>query len=504
MESANSPTGRFATLKILAPMLAFMALMAPTIINYQPYPIQWDEAYYATRIACMNHAVYGGGVRDIVDCLAGAHKGPIMEVLSLPWGPVGGGEAGIGLAFVSLAVLLWLLAWATYATQIRSGAPAWGLVLAAACICATPFTRAASGSLMTDMLVGWSTALSLAFIPLEYAEPQKALRASLLRGLLWGIALTVGALSKVTFLAFFLPIGLVLLWLRWRRSGLRPLAWALVGAFIAFLPALVIWSLFGRTFLDFAMNSAFGATGAPYRVPGMTLARFVADYFKALGLALVPLAVLLILFVRSLFSQRTGWAWRLVPVGIVLMYLGISSRTGMQEWRYLLPVMLSLPLALTWTPGGQVGRNPGSVAFLISMIVGFYLAVPMVAKPALMPLRHARELMESLTHGAPMEIMFALDGPDYNHEVFQLARHTAYKRFQPVIVDTLAYDEINKRSLAESLDRAARSDYLLFLKPGFTLGPAYTRTRTDEFRKLAETKGKKLDVSSEYDVYQMH
>ena len=79
MESANSPTGRFATLKILAPMLAFMALMAPTIINYQPYPIQWDEAYYATRIACMNHAVYGGGVRDIVDCLAGAHKGPIMR-----------------------------------------------------------------------------------------------------------------------------------------------------------------------------------------------------------------------------------------------------------------------------------------------------------------------------------------------------------------------------------------------------------------------------------------
>ena len=307
---------------------------------------------------------------------------------------------------------------------------------------------------MTDMLVGWATALSLAFIPLEYVEPQKAPRASVLRVLLWGFALTVGALSKVTFLAFFGPIGLVLLWLRWRRSGPRPLAWALAGAFVAFLPALSIWVLFGRTFLDFAIKGAFGAYGDPYRVPGMTLAKFVADYFVALGLALVPLAVLLILFVRSLLSQRTGWAWRLAPVGLVLMYLGLSAQTGLQETRYLLPVM-----------GGQVGRHPGSVAFLITALVGFYLAVPMVAKPMLTPVRHAGELMERLTHGAPMQIMVALDGPEYNHDVFQLARHTAYKRFQPVIADTLAYDEIKKLSLAQSLDRAARADFLLFLKP---------------------------------------
>src|SRR5260370_23543218 len=98
MRFASSPdVSRFTTVKTLLPALGFMALIAPTIINYQPYRLQWDEAYYAHRIACMNHAVYSGGLREVVNCLSGTHKGPIMEALSLPWGPIGRGESGIGL-----------------------------------------------------------------------------------------------------------------------------------------------------------------------------------------------------------------------------------------------------------------------------------------------------------------------------------------------------------------------------------------------------------------------
>src|SRR5260370_38524122 len=100
-------------------LFAFLGLVSPTVINYHPYPLPWDESYYLGRIICTNHAVYDFSLSRLSECLATTHKGPIMGLVNLPWGRVGGTEWGIGLAFVGLALFIWILAIATCVTCLR-------------------------------------------------------------------------------------------------------------------------------------------------------------------------------------------------------------------------------------------------------------------------------------------------------------------------------------------------------------------------------------------------
>src|SRR5215469_13089238 len=102
-------------------LLGFLALVSPTVINYRPYSLGWDEAYYLNRIICTNQAVYHLSLSRLDDCLAHTHKGPIMQVINLPWGKAGGMERGIGLAFVGLALFIWIFILTTYCTCLRAG-----------------------------------------------------------------------------------------------------------------------------------------------------------------------------------------------------------------------------------------------------------------------------------------------------------------------------------------------------------------------------------------------
>src|SRR5205823_13397039 len=142
-----------------------------TVINYSPYPLTWDESYYLNRIICANQAVYHFSWSRLNECLAHTHKGPIMELVNLPWGPAGGTERGIGLAFVGLALFILMLILLTYRTCLRGGILTSSLLLASVTICLTPFLRASSGAMMTDNLLGWCVALALMLIPLEYCNP---------------------------------------------------------------------------------------------------------------------------------------------------------------------------------------------------------------------------------------------------------------------------------------------------------------------------------------------
>src|SRR5260370_9644099 len=90
-------------------LFAFRGLVSPTVINYAPYPLPWDESYYLGRVICTNHAVYDFSLSRLRKCLAETKKGPIMGLVNLPWGRPGGTERGLGLAFVGLAVFIFIL-----------------------------------------------------------------------------------------------------------------------------------------------------------------------------------------------------------------------------------------------------------------------------------------------------------------------------------------------------------------------------------------------------------
>jgi hypothetical protein len=135
-------------------LVTFLGLEFRTIINYAPYPLSWDEAYYLHRAVCMNQAVYSLSWSRVTDCLAGTHKGPIVELLGLPWGSVGGTYGGVGLTFVALGLFVWILALLTYLVCIRGGIPVASLLLGAAAIGLTPSLRLTAGAMMTETLLG--------------------------------------------------------------------------------------------------------------------------------------------------------------------------------------------------------------------------------------------------------------------------------------------------------------------------------------------------------------
>ncbi len=487
-------------------LFAFLGLVSSTVINYSPYNLAWDEAYYLHRAICMNHAVYDLSLARITECLAGTHKGPIIELVDLPWGRTGGTDWGMGLAFVGLALFIWIMVLATYLTCLRGRIPPTSLLLGAGCICLTPLLRESGGALMTDMLLAWCIALALMLIPLEYNEPQTEWWPSIFRGFLWGIVIDVGMLSKVTFGLFAGAIGLALVAIRWRRSGIPPLLCAISGCLAGAAPAILIWLIYGRTFLRFAMLAAWGF-GDLYSVPGMTAVGYWRRYFSELRWALIPLLILFALFIRGLLIEKQGRLVRLVPIGIALIYLATASASQNREPRFTVPVMIAMPLCLAWTnlrSASQATMRPAPLLAVLLVVTLF--AIPMVGKPNIVPIEHAGELLKTLSQGRSTTVILATDGPLFNVDTFQLARQIGGNTLRPVLLDTLVYDEVNKRSLEDGLRRIDKADYVLFLKPGNSPGPDWTMTRAKDYRTYCENVGKLMagQISPDFDVFKIH
>lgn len=489
----------------------FLALVSPTVINYSPYPLPWDESYYLGRVICTNHAVYDFSWSQLSECLATTHKGPIMGVVNLAWGRVGGTYRGIGLAFVGLALFIWVLVLLTYLTCLRAGIPPIPLLLAAATIGLNPFLRASSGAMMTDTLLGWSIALALMLIPLEYSWPSRGFWPSIQRGLLWSVAVNVGMLSKVTFLFFLICVGMALLVIRTDHSGEKPVRYAFAGCILGTLPAMIIWRYYGMNFMRFAIFAAWSGGAHLWDIPGMTAAGYLRRYFSQLGLALIPLLILFALFLRGMWVEKQMRLARLLPLAFILMYLGIAARSQNRDPRFTIPVMIALPLCLAWTGTGKDSlKSVGAVPILAALFVGMLFALPMANRPQVAPIRRAGQLLETLSqqHTASRQstkIVIATDGPEFNINTFLLAEQLRGDTGRPADLDTLVYDAINKHTVADGLQRIDAADYVLFLKPGLTPGPDWSRVYAPEYRVHCEKVGTLLDAktSPDLDLFQI-
>ncbi len=498
-----------ATRRLL--LFAFLCMVSPTVINYSSYPLQWDESYYLGNIICTNHAVYDFSWSRLNECLAATKKGPIMSLVNLSWGRAGGTDRGIGLAFVGLAFFIWTLVLITYLTCRRAGIPPGSLLLAAAAICLTPFLRANGGAMMVDMLLGWCVALALMLVPLEYCSPSAGFWPSVRRGLLWALVIDVGMLSKVTFAFFFCAIGLALLLIRERYSGEMPLRYAFVGCIVGALPAIVIWRYHGINFLRFAVMAAWGDVARFWNVPGMTAGGYLSRYFTQLGLAVIPLFVVLALFVRGFLIEKQMRLARLLPIGIILIYMGIAARSQNRDPRFTIPVMIAMPLCLAWTGiRKESPKSVGAVPVLAALFVGTLFSLPMTGRPQIAPIKRAGELLRTLcqeqpTPGQPTKVVIATDGPEFNINTFLLAEQLRRDNLRSADLDTLVYDAINKGTLDEGFKRIDAADYVLFLKPGFMPGPDWSRTHAQDYRAYCEKVGILLDatISPDLDVFKI-
>ena len=503
-------SGRPPLIRLLC-LFAFLGLVSPTVIKYSPYPLPWDEAYYLNRIICANQAVYDFSLSRLSDCLEHTHKGPIMEVVNLPWGRAGGTERGIGLAFVGLALFIWVLILATYWTCLYCGVQPTTLLLAGAAIGLTPFLRANAGAMMTDTMLGWCVALALMLIPLEYSRPSQGFWPSFCRGLLWSVVVNIGMLNKVTFVFFLGAIGIVLVIIRTDYSGEWPVRFAVLGCLVGSLPAILVWSYYGLNFLRFAVMSAWGEQARLWSVPGLTAGGYLERFFGQLGLGLIPLLMLLAFFVRGMVLERRMRLGRLLPMGIILMYLAIAAKSQNRDPRFGIPVMIAMPLCLAWTTTSSKQREQlGARPILGALALAAVFSAPMVRRPEVAPIQRAEDLLTTLakqqpTQGQPIKFLIATDGPAFNIDTFLLAKQIGWDTLNRVDVDTLVYDAVNKRTLQDGLKQIDDSDYVVFLRPGLTPGANWQRVWAQEYRAYCEKVGVLLEpgVSPDVDVFKV-
>jgi hypothetical protein len=492
-------------------LFAFLALLSPTVINYSSYPLAWDESYYLNRIICANQAFYGFSLSRLSECLEHTHKGPIMELVNLPWGRAGGSEQGMGLAFVGLALFIWVLILVTYRICLQCAISPISLLLSAATIGLTPFLRANAGAMMTDTLLGWCVALALMLIPLEYSRPSKGFWPSFCRGLLWSLVINVGMLNKVTFVFFVGAIGMALLVIRADYSGEWPLRYAVLACIVGSLPAILVWRYYGLNFLRFAFMVAWGSTARMWSVPGLTAGGYLKRFVGQFGLGLIPLSMLLVLFVRGMVIENQRRLGPLLPIGILLIYLGIAARSQNRDPRFGIPVMIAMPVCLAWTSTKRKTPIPLAAApVFAALLMVVALSAPMVRRPEIGPIRRARELLKTLNQeqaskGQPMKIVIATDGPAFNVDSFLLAKQIGWDTLKTVDVDTLVYDAVNKRTVEDGLKRIDAADYVVFLRPGLTPGADWQRVYAAGYRAYCQKIGILQDsnISPDLDVFKI-
>ena len=192
--------------KSLSIAALFALCVALTFISYEPYTYTSDDADYLEGSVRFSHILWSGGLHGLL--LSSNPRPPAMMLLGLPWGPLTSWDAA-GKCFITLAAMISLLAALCLYLLLRIGVKPLFLVLAAACVGASlgPFPHAGaihndSTAFMADSLLAWTALAALLLIPYEARTPCPLIRGAVLRGIIWGLILSLGAMTKLSFLYF--------------------------------------------------------------------------------------------------------------------------------------------------------------------------------------------------------------------------------------------------------------------------------------------------------------
>jgi hypothetical protein len=454
----------------------------------------WDDLYFAHRALCVNQAFWSADCQGIGKCLSIMMKSPIMALLSLPWGPIGGTVTGVGLSIFSLALLIWIFILISFLIMLRTGVPAWTLLLGSLSIFLNPFLAGYAGSLLVDQLVSWVILCSLLLVNLQSGSYESTYGESILHGVVWGFAISVGLLCKVTYV-YFLCISLpALVFLKWRKDGLRHLSVCLLATFLFSLPALLIWSKFGNLYLLHAMQASWGPLARFYAISDTDYFAFWERLYHVMGAAVFPCFVILVMALIVLVKHYMEWP-RMLPGIALLGYLFICSASRNADVRFLMPVMIGFPFAaasvVSTSKAWQVNRR-------LIVVIAFVLAlacVPMVQRPVIEKIRNLSGLLQSLEDAKVRSILIATDSPTFNIESFLLSKEILGKSHDRLTIGTLAYDYMHSRDLEYSLKRVDSADAVIFEKP-FPKYPDFTNNRVQEYYRRAKAD-KRLFTESE-------
>jgi hypothetical protein len=493
--------------KWLVAAALFGFCVAPSFISYQPYLFRWDDSDYLQRSIAVSRAFWSGNVHGLGAAMVSIRP-PAMTLLGLPWGPLASWDAA-GKCFITLAAVISLLAAACLYMLLRIGVRPFFLVAAAVCVGASlgPYplgapAHAAATGFMADSLLAWTTLAAVLLIPYEARTDCPSLKGAVLRGVMWGSILSLGAMTKVSFLYFIVFIIPTLFLIRLHHDGPRRALAALVAFACWSAPSAIYLVRWGKPAFATAKASSFGPLAALYYHP---LLQFLGSTILGspglvVSFVLTVTALMYLVIKRRINLLGPDFLALLIMIGFGIVALASTNRVI----RFELPAIVALPFltAILLSGKGNSVRGPSAALAAGLVFCGLLAAgVPMRHRANRQSLGRCNAVLAQAAECSAKSIMLATDSPTLNKNLMDLAIEVSASG-APVKVGTVAYP-MSGEQIDADFHAITESDQVVF-QDGNALSPPFTNQRASEYERYIRQVGYiPTRVGDDVSVYSM-
>jgi len=480
--------------KWLVSAALFGFCVGPTFISYQPYLFRWDDTEYLLRSIAVSRAFWSGNLHGLGAAMVSIRL-PAMTVLGVPWGPLVSWD-GAGKCFITLDAMISLLAAFCLYLLLRIGVKPLFLVVASVCVFASigPYPQRADAHIaatafLSDNLLAWTILAAVLLIPYEARTHCPSIRGAFVRGIVWGAIMSLGAMTKISFLYFVVVIVPILLFIRLHYDGLRPALASLSACACSSSPVviyLIRWG--GRAFYQ-AKSASFGQWAGFYYT---SLWQFFGNTVRespglVLSVALTATGLIYLVIKKRTILLGPDFLALLIMIGFSIVVLWSPSRLI----RYSFPAIMAFPFLTAILMSGKGQSVPGRSAALTAGLVFCGLLV------AVVPTRH-RPLRQSLSRCDAVlaqaakcnakRITLATDSPTLNKNLMDLDIEVSTPG-APIEVSTLAYQAMSDVPIEADFRAISESDLVVFQDRDASSSAPFTNQRASEYERYTREVG---------------
>jgi hypothetical protein len=486
---------------------AFAVCTAATFISYKPYEFTWDDSDYLLRAIAVNRAFWSGDIHGLGSAMVSWHT-PVMTLLALPWRHLESGAAP-GDCFVALAMLIALLAALCLYLLLCIGVKPLFLAIASLCVVASlgPYqageharhTHDLATRFLADNLFAWTALSATLLIPFEARIPCRSRRSAAMRGILCALILSLGALTKVSFLYFAALVLATLLFIRFRdgKGGIA-LMWLFAFA-CCIAPTTAYLVRYGRSAFAAGKAASFGGVANFYNIP---LRQFLANTILEspgllCSLVLLSAALLFLGIRRRSANSLQDW----MPFVIMVGYGAIVLASANREIRFGFATIVALPLLVSILLSNQGDALPLPRAALAAGVAFLGLAVatlPMRSRSYQGSLASANAVLARAARCNAKSVLLATDSPSLNIFSMNLASELSSTKSA---IQTLAYHAVAGIPIGDDFAAISNSDIVVFQDEAW-LRPKFTNQRRVEYeRYMQQTGATPIRVANDTNVY---
>jgi hypothetical protein len=486
----------------------FACCAAPTFISYRSSFIFPDGADSLARSIMVSRVLWSGHLHGLGTLLSADHP-PAMMLLGIPWGPINTWE-GASRCFYTLAALQSLLAASCLYMLLRIGVKPLVLVAASLCVCAAlgPFpadSRAhlEATSLLADGLLGWTSLAAMLLIPFETRVRCPLTRSAVLRGVVWGLILSLGVLAKLNFLFF---VGLVvptLFLIKLHYDGLRSAFASMVGLACASAPCVLFLLRDGKVAFNNAKSASFGLLAHFYYIP---LPQFLREMFihdsPGLMLSIVLISAALI-YLAMRKGDRHLWP-DFIPLMIMIGFAVIVLSSPSKDVRYLFPPIVAIPFLvgiLISREGNPAPRGIAAGAAALVLLAFLAIGAPTRNRADRESLSRCNVVSSLAAQFHAKRIVLATDSSTLNTNLMRLDGALSGPSFPTI--ESIDWSAVSGVPIEEDYRTIRESDMVVF-QDKVALFPAYTNQRVLEFEHYARQNGRgPIRAGKDLSVYLM-